>query len=268
MVGAGPDSQAARRSADPRAVSRGFRDRGRAEHGFTLIEVLVTALMVTLIAGARGRGLMAGADYSATTHRRSEAENLAQQDQERLKGFSAEQLDNLNQTYTVTHDNYKFTVTAKAWYLNSTNGQSCASGGAGATYFKTISTVTRTNPGGVAQSLATDESVIAPPAGGSFLTQFDDQTSAPLSGVTVAASGPDADAATRDANGCVIFSGLPTGDYNLTYTDVGYVDKDGNASPLSDTTNIASTGQATPIGAMRSSSGRPARSPRTSPSRP
>jgi hypothetical protein len=94
--------------------------------------------------------------------------------------------------------------------------------------------------------MATDESVISPPSGGGILAQFHDQTTAPLSGVAVAASGPDSDAATSDSNGCVIFSALPTGSYNLAFTDIGYVDPNGNASPVSATASVASTGYAAP----------------------
>ncbi len=219
----------------------------RDQHGFTLIEVLVSALIVTLIAGAVAGGLMANIKATGDQHRRTEAQALAEQDQERLKGLSAQQLDNLSQTYTTTQDNNKFTVSSQAWYLSSTNGAACtSSGGAGATYFKTISTVTWTDPSGTAQTLATDESVITPPAGGSILAQFHDQTTAPLSGVNVAASGPESDAATSDGNGCTIFTGLESGNYNLTFTDNGYVDPNGNASPLTDTATVASTGIATP----------------------
>jgi prepilin-type N-terminal cleavage/methylation domain-containing protein len=222
-------------------------DRGRGQHGFTLIEVLVSALIVTLIAGAVAGGLMANVKATGDQHRRTEAQALAEQDQERLKGLSAEQLDNLTQTYTTTQDNYRFTVSSRAWYLNSTTGASCSStGGAGATYFKTISTVTWTDPTGAAKTLATDESVITPPAGGSILAQFHDQTTAPLSGVSVSATGPESDAATSDGNGCTIFTGLDTGAYNLTFTDSGYVDPNGNASPLTDTATVASTGIAAP----------------------
>jgi prepilin-type N-terminal cleavage/methylation domain-containing protein len=239
--------KARRRLVDPAGVTRRLIDRGRAQHGFTLIEVLVSALIVTLIAGAVAGGLMANVKATGDQHRRTEAQALAEQDQERLKGFSSEQLDNLSQTYTSTQDNYKFTVSSRAWYLNSTTGASCTSAaGAGATYFKTISTVTWTGPTGAVSTLATDESVITPPAGGSILAQFHDQTTAPLSGVSVGASGPESDAATSDANGCTIFTGLDTGDYNLAFTDNGYVDPNGNASPLADTTTVASTGIATP----------------------
>ncbi len=228
-------------------MARRLRDRGREQHGFTLIEVLVSALIVTLIAGAVAGALMTNIKATGDQHRRTQAQALAEQDQERLKGLSSEQLDNLNQSYTTTQDKYKFTVSSQAYYLNSTSGASCsASGGAGATYFKTISTVSWTNPAGVAQTLATDESVITPPAGGSILAQFHDQTTAPLSGVSVAANGPESDAASSDGNGCTIFTGLDTGAYNLTFTDNGYVDPNGNASPLTDTTTVASTGIASP----------------------
>jgi prepilin-type N-terminal cleavage/methylation domain-containing protein len=234
-------------AVDPAGVARRFIDRGREQHGFTLIEVLMSALIVTLIAGAVAGGLMANVKATGDQHRRTQAQALAEQDQERLKGLSAEQLDNLSQTYTSTQDNYRFTVSSRAWYLNSTTGASCSSaGGAGATYFKTISTVSWTDPTGTARTLATDESVITPPAGGSILAQFHDQTTAPLSGVNVAATGPESDAATSDGNGCTIFTGLDTGAYNMTFTDSGYVDPNGNASPLTDTSTVASTGIATP----------------------
>jgi len=206
----------------------------------------MTALIVTLIAGAVAGGLIAGTKYTSSQHLDSDANTLAQQDQERLKGLSAAELDNLNQTYTATLDGTPFTVASKAWYLNSAGGAACTAGSASATYFKTISTVSQTNAAGVTTTLATDESIIAPPAGGSLLAQFEDQTLSPLPGVTLAATGPESDTATSDSNGCVIFSGMATGSYTLTYTDSGYVDKDGNPSPLTDSANVASTGQATP----------------------
>lgn len=208
----------------------------------------MTALLVTLIAGAVAGALMTNIHATAAQHRQTVAQALAEQDQERLKGLSSEQLDNLSQTYNTTFDNYKFQVSSKAWYLSSSNTQACSSSGtASATYFKTISTVSWTNPSGVNQAVATNESVISPAAGGGILAQFHDQTASPLSGVAVSATGPDSDAATSDSNGCVIFSALPTGNYNLSFTDTGYVDPNGNtATPLNATASVASTGFAAP----------------------
>lgn len=232
---------------DPSPVKKGFGYRVRArlasQRGFTLIEVLVSALVTTLIATAVAGALVTNTDIISNQNSRSQAETLAEQDQERLKGLSAEQLDNLSQTYTAKAGGASYTITSKAWYLSTSNGQTCTSaGGASATYFKTISTVTHTSATGATQTLATDESVISPDAGGSLLVQFHDQTASPLSGVSLSASGPENDAGTSDSTGCVIFSGLDSGNYNLTYTDIGYVDPNGNASPLSDTASVASTG--------------------------
>jgi prepilin-type N-terminal cleavage/methylation domain-containing protein len=237
--------------ADPSAVKSGIGYRVRArlgsERGFTLIEVLVSALVTTLIATAVAGALITNTDIIANQNSRSQAETLAEQDQERLKGLSAEQLDNLSQSYNVTVGGAAYTIASKAWYLSTSNGQSCTTaGGASATYFKTISTVTRTNAQGKTATLATDESVITPPAGGSLLAQFHDQTASPLAGVTLAATGPESDTGTSDTTGCVIFSALDSGTYTLTYTDLGYVDPNGNASPLSDTATVASTGIAAP----------------------
>ena len=224
-----------------------MRARLAAERGFTLIEVLVSALIVTLIATAVAGALITNTDIIANQNSRSQAETLAQQDQERLKGLSAEQLDDLSQTYNVTVGGATYAIKSQAWYLSTSNGQSCTtSGGASATYFKTISTVTRTNAQGQTATLATDESVITPPQGGSLLAQFHDQTASPLAGVTLAATGPENDTGTSDTSGCVIFSALDSGTYSLTYTDLGYVDPNGNASPISDTATVASTGIAAP----------------------
>lgn len=236
---------------DPSTVNTGFGHRVRArvasQKGFTLIEVLVSALITTLIATAVAGALITNTDIIANQNGRAQAETLAEQDQERLKGLSAEQLDNLSQTYTAKAGATSYTVTSKAWYLSTSNGQSCTSaGGASATYFKTISTVTHTSAAGTVQTLATDESVISPDAGGSLLVQFHDQTASPLAGVSLSAAGPESDAGTSDANGCVIFSGLDSGTYALTYTDTGYVDPNGNASPLADTATVASTGITAP----------------------
>ena len=80
---------------DSLPVHKGFGDRTRrrtlSERGFTLIEVMISALLVTLIAGAVAGALIGNTDFSADQHRRSEAQDLAQQDQERLKGLSAEE---------------------------------------------------------------------------------------------------------------------------------------------------------------------------------
>ena len=66
--------------------------------GFTLIEVLVSALLVILIATATAKALITTSHTSGDQRLRSQADALATQDQERLRGLSDEQLANLTRS--------------------------------------------------------------------------------------------------------------------------------------------------------------------------
>ncbi len=117
-----------------------LRDRLRDESGLTLIEVVVSALLVGLIALSLV-GLDAVGSTSADQQRRSQAVEIAQADQERMRAMSADQLQNLSQTRTVTLDGVAFTVTSTGQFLNSaSNAGSCtATGTANADYARVIS---------------------------------------------------------------------------------------------------------------------------------
>lgn len=210
-----------------------------------MIELMVTALMVALIAAGVSQALIAGAHLSAHQRHRSQAAELAQQDQERLRGLSSTQLDGLNQTVTTTLVGTKYTITSTASFLSSTGGAACGSTGPGAAaYYSSTSTVSWTDLNG-SQSIS-EHSLITPPAGGSLLVKTVDQLGNPLAGVAVNASGPDVQAATTDSSGCVILADLAQGSYNLTLADPGYVDPDGDLSPLSATASVTATGTASP----------------------
>ena len=118
-----------------------FRERVAADEGLTLIEVAVSGLMVSLIALSLV-GLDAAGKTTADQRRRAQAFEVAQADQERIKGLSADQIAHLNQTRTVTLDNVAYTVTSTGQFLNSAaDSASCAAGAAAADYAKVISTV-------------------------------------------------------------------------------------------------------------------------------
>ena len=224
----------------------GLRRSVKSDAGFTLMEMVVSAAIVALIMAGVGQALIAGAHVNADQRIRSQANQLAQQDQERLKGMSSKQLFGLGQpqTWTITQDNTVFTGTSQATFLNAQGGSTCTPAGAGAAaYFSVVSTV---NWGSNLRTPVKEESVITPPAGGALLTQVKDQNSLPLSGVNVSASGPDFEGATTDATGCAIFGGLPTGSYTVTLAATGYVDPTGNPSPSS-TATVTSTGTSVPL---------------------
>jgi prepilin-type N-terminal cleavage/methylation domain-containing protein len=227
--------------APMRAARRADRD---SQAGFTLIEVLVSATIIAFIAAAVATGLIANASVSADQRRHSEADQLAQQDQERLKGLSSKQLFGLNQNWNITVDGTTYNGTSQATFLSSAGASTCSPAGLGAaSYYNVVSTVTwGTNH----RTPIKEESIITPPAGGALLTQVKDQNQNPVQGIGVSASGPDFESALTDAMGCTIFGGLPTGQYTVALSlPSGWVDPEGDPTPT-DTAQVTSTGTAAP----------------------
>jgi prepilin-type N-terminal cleavage/methylation domain-containing protein len=218
-------------------VNSGFLDRARSraasEHGFTLIEVLVAALITLIVSAGVATALVSATDYTSLARGQSSAQAVAEQDQERLKSMSDAQLTSLHQTRTVTLGGSRWTVTSSASFLSATGTSSCVS--LSTAYFKITSTVTGATPSGGTATLADVDTIITRPLAGSLVVPVDDQIpSTPLSGVGITALGQTTnytESATTDANGCVAFAGLPTDTYTVTATDPGFVDPNGNTSP-------------------------------------
>ena len=231
------------------APPSGPRPRGwplSSQAGFTLIEVLVTALIVILLGAASARALISTSHASGDQRFRSQADSLASQDQERLRGLSDDALNGLSQNRPVTLGGTAFNVQSVATYLDTTGTSTCTT--TSAAYYKTVSTVTWTENFSNRPATITEESVLSRPVSGSLLVQVNDQTGQLLSGVSVSASGPDTQTSLTDSNGCTLFAGLTPGSYAVTLADLGYVDPNGNASPPNATATVNSTGSASPAG--------------------
>ncbi|MGZ4307400.1 MAG: prepilin-type N-terminal cleavage/methylation domain-containing protein, partial [Solirubrobacteraceae bacterium] len=136
--------------------------------GFALIEILVSAVIVAAISAAVADALISSAHLSGTERQRSQADQLVQQDQERLKGLSDQQLQGLSQTRTVKLDGYTYTVTSNSTFEGTSGASTCTSGSAA--YFKVASTVTGQPTGTI-----TDESIIRRTVDGGLRVQVDDQ---------------------------------------------------------------------------------------------
>ena len=223
--------------------SQTIGERLRSEEGLTLIEVVVSALLVGLISLSL-IGLDAIGKTTADQQRRSQAVEVAQADQERMRAMSADQLQALNQTHTVTLDGVPYTVVSTAQFLNSATGAgSCtATGTANADYAKVTSRVNWTSN---RRPAVVETSIITPPRGGSLIAQVVDQNDAVIPGATVTATGTDQSTdsirrqAPTDSTGCVIFGGLLPGDYSAAAVYNGWVDADGNPNPTNNVTATA-----------------------------
>ncbi len=215
------------------------------EDGFTLIEIMVSALIIVLISAGVAQALIASIHVSGNQRSRSQADEVAQQDQERMKGMSDQQLGALTQMRTVTLDGRVFTVNSTAQFLNVTGGSSCSNGVAA--YYKLTSKVGWTD--GSQSPSVTEEAIITRAVTGAILQQVKDQTGTGLSGVNVTVDGQNTsyhDSAATDSSGCTIITGLPTDSYAITLAAAGYVDKDGNASPPNASAAVSLSAVSTP----------------------
>jgi len=195
------------------------------EEGLTLIEVMVSVLILALVSLAVLVALDAATRSSADLRLHAAAQALAQQDQDRMRGLSVADLSNLTNTlppFNVTMDGTTFTVTSTASYVsNETGMSSCTSPSTAIDYIKTTSTVTWQNMGSRAPVAVS--SILAPIIGSisssaaGLAVSVDSPTGTGLANMTVAISGPStASSETTDANGCVVFGDLAPGNYHVS----------------------------------------------------
>lgn len=223
--------------------------RTGSQAGFSLIEVLVSALIVILMSVGTATALIVTSHTSGDQRLRSQANSLASQDQERMRGLSDEELSELNaanQSRTVTLNATSFTVKSATTYLDTTGTSSCTS--SAAAYFKIVSTVSWTENFSKESSSVTEDSLLSRPVTGDLLATATDQTGTGLQGVTVTATGPSNQTGATDSNGCTLFAGLTPGSYTVALSDSGYVDPNGN-SVLGGTATVPLTGTASTSGA-------------------
>ncbi len=211
-----------------------------AQAGFALMEVLISAVIVALIVIATFSGFDIANQASATERSRAQADALAQRDEDRLRSMTIDHLSSLNETNSYTYNGTTYTVLSTGEFVaDSTGSSSCSTLAEEASYVRTISKVTW--PGSGTRDPVVETGLITPPAGGSLLVQVTNARAAPISGVTVTATGPNNASAVTGSQGCVIFAALAEGTYVVKVSKTGYVDKTGNSEPAVTTTIVPGT---------------------------
>ena len=202
--------------------------------GFALVEVIVSALLVSIVASAALVGLQAASRAGAEQRHRVQAHGLAQEDQARLRVMRLSDLSALNQTQTVVQDGNTYTVDSKSQYItDSTGTASCESGGASPDYLRITSRVTWPSIG--SRPVVELNSIASPPNGsvsanrGALAISVQNAEGTGIGGFPVSGSGAGSFSGSTAENGCIIFGGLPAGNYTLTPGGgAGYVDPDGD----------------------------------------
>jgi Tfp pilus assembly protein PilV len=203
-----------------------------SEAGDTLIEVLISALLVGLIVVGTFSGLNSTNRATSIDRARSQADALAEHAEEQLRSEPIKRLVELTESHpleeTVTQNGAEYKIVSTAQYISdATATTSCTSSSAKADYIQTTSKVTTPLIG--AGKSVEENGIISPPAGSALIVQVT-ESGAPLQGAEVVATGPSPASTAYEletsANGCAILA-VPPGEYNINASKSGYVDPNG-----------------------------------------
>jgi Tfp pilus assembly protein PilV len=204
--------------------------RVRTEAGDTLIEVLIAALLVAMIAAATFTGYSAVAHVAGGEKQRAQASSLAEADQARLHGLTLNNLSSSGTGLGVGNTHYSqqvngtvYTVTSTAAFVAASGAASCTPSGAStADEVQILSTVIWTSDAAAGGPVEI-HGLVTPQEGGSLIARVLSPSGSPVAGATVSLSGGPTSAATltTDANGCVEFAALSGGTYTVTATASG-----------------------------------------------
>jgi len=218
-----------------------------SERGDTLIEVMVSALLVALIVVGTFSGLDSTNKATALQRSRSQADALAEQDEEQLRSEPVTKLSELNRTHTVTEGGTTYTITSTSKYISdATATASCTSSSTKADYLQTTSKVTwnalLNSKGELVGKPVEESGIISPPADSALIVQVQESGTA-LPNALVVAKGPSPATTSYEletsSNGCAILA-VPPGEYNIYVSKTGYVDPNGYENTHEDSSTTRS----------------------------
>lgn len=197
----------------------------------------MSAVLLIAVALAIASSLDTASRASAENKQRSVAASIAEQDQERMRGFDPTVLSNYHpapRTVT-TLDGARYTVASRAdWIRDSTGAvESCTQNATQPDYLRITSTVTSgvvgtdTEPV-VSRGLVTPAVGTFGPGQGTFSAEVVDRNAAKVPNMTVTTSGTRVLSDLTNSLGCAVFGYIPVGGYTGTASAAGWVDRDGN----------------------------------------
>ncbi|WP_445150034.1 hypothetical protein [Baekduia sp. Peel2402] len=250
-----------------------------AEDGFALIEVMVSAVLLIGLALAT-LSLIDNSQASSSQQRsKGIASALASADLGRMRQTKFTTSTNFTTTATTRGvDNINYTVTSKGEWTSAagvlTTCTKPSTGNPGQ-YVRLTSTVTW--PGMGAVKPVTAETLLVPRSGevaitaGAFSLKVLTAAGSPVAGVSVVMNGQTL---VTSAAGCVVFTSVPPGTYNVTYSKSGYIATSGatpgiyvatvtKGTTASKTVGYDIPAKITPVPMFREVSGLPSTTPTT-----
>jgi Tfp pilus assembly protein PilV len=219
--------------------------QNQAEDGFILIEVLVSALILAIVAGAVLTLITATTHSAASERTHSVAFGLAQEDQARLRSMRLSSLNEKDEPNETTIGGTKYLVRSQGRFVNNSSGtRSCSSGNASTDYVEITSTVSAaTMPNSVSlHSIISPSNGSLDPSHGSLAIQATNGAGNPVSGVTATITGPTNGSASTKEEGCAIFADIPAGNYNVVTSANGLINREGQISETLNSVRVPPTG--------------------------
>lgn len=215
------------------------------ERGSVMIEVMVSAILLTIAAIGVFNAFDAATRSTAQERHRAQAHGLAQADLARMRTMRISQLSPfLDETRTLSVDGTPYTVDSEADFINATTGtDTCDEENASADYIRIRSTVTWPSIG--VRKPVRSESLVAPPnstakaESGALIVEVVNAAHEPRIGVPIVGSGPTPFSRETGDNGCAVFGNLLKGDYVVTATVPGTIDPEGKESGSADANVVA-----------------------------
>jgi Tfp pilus assembly protein PilV len=218
---------------------------GRSESGVTLIEVVISSVLVAVIAIATLTGFDAAGRATADERQHNEATLLAGQDQEELRGMNVTELGQLGTVTKVTQpiDGTKYTITSEAHFVSAAKEAfACETTGATADFLQTTSKVSWPALG--SREPVSQSSIVAVPTSTSLLVNVRNQANEAVEGASVKVTGKSTGTTveqTTPASGCVIFGALSDTEVGITGTKAGWINEKLETEPAATEAQLSST---------------------------
>jgi type II secretory pathway pseudopilin PulG len=209
----------------------------RSEAGFALIEVVVAAAVLAIVALAVLSGMDGAMSASAREKARAVAANLAERDQERLRTMPISLLANPPQQGIVEVEGIKYEIKSETrWITDDFGGDpECGASSNNSVQYMQIRTTVTSKVVGKNIPPVTVDSLVAPTTEhaenhGALGVKVVDRTSTKgVAGINVTAASATHALGTKqtDAKGCVVFNAVPEDTYTITLNHPGYINRDG-----------------------------------------
>lgn len=236
-------------------VSRTSRERTLSigsEDGLSMIEVVISSMIVALIAVATLTGFSNAGRATARGRNRAQAAACAQQNEEKLRGLTIkrfespeeippEEVNENCQPHKAGETGTVYTVISRIVpYTESESGvsETCTVEKAESSYVRTTTEVTWPALG--KGTPVRQSSIVTVALSASLIVKVINQNQEPVEGVTIKTTDNSSIyTQTTGAGGCVLYDSLPAAsNISVEASKLGWVDKTGNANPTKTTSVI------------------------------